>query len=92
MLEKDIEQKVVDHATSLGALYLKLNVRGQTGWPDRMFIYKGTVLFVEFKLPGEVPEPHQLVIHALLEQHLMSVMVIDDIQQGKEIINVLCNQ
>lgn len=51
----------------LGVLNLKLNVRGNTGYPDRLFfIPGGRPLLIEFKRPGEQPTPKQLHIHQQL--------------------------
>lgn len=40
-LESKIEQKVCRDALRMGVRNLKLNVTGQTGWPDRMFLIPG---------------------------------------------------
>lgn len=53
ILESRIERKRVRLMEAAGWLSLKLNVRGQTGWPDRLFLSPaGHILFVEFKRPG----------------------------------------
>lgn len=51
----------------LGVRSIKLNLTGNTGWPDRLFfIPGGRPLLIEFKQPGETPEPRQRLIHAFL--------------------------
>jgi len=40
--------------------HLKLNLIGNRGWPDRLFIFaNGVTVWVEFKRQGEEPEPLQ---------------------------------
>jgi hypothetical protein len=45
--ESAIERKVVLWAKKNGVLTMK--IRGERGWPDRLFIRNGAVIFVEFK-------------------------------------------
>jgi hypothetical protein len=59
MLEKQIEQRVIKWAIERGALCLKLNLTGNTGWPDRLFCHEGRVCFIEFKRPGGKLERNQ---------------------------------
>jgi hypothetical protein len=63
-----IEEAVCEEALrEWGVLNKKLNGRGDTGWPDReFFIPGGKPLLIEFKAPGEEPDPKQLFIHAQL--------------------------
>lgn len=81
MLETDIEQRACARALKeLGVRSLKLNVVGQTGWPDRMFFVPGgRPLFIEFKRPGEEPGPKQQHIHALLRHIKYEVQVHDTV-------------
>lgn len=66
-LEVKIEERTVELAAALGVTSLKLNVKSTTGWPDRMFLIPGgRPFFIEFKQPGEEPEPRQRVVHAHL--------------------------
>jgi len=59
MLEKDIEQTVVDWAKTNGFLALKVTFT-ENGYPDRLFISPfGHTIFIEFKRPGEVPRALQ---------------------------------
>lgn len=61
LLEKDIEKKVTNDARKLGITYaIKLELRTDAGWPDRLFLIPGgRPLFIEFKRQGEVPRPLQ---------------------------------
>ena len=64
----------------LGVRSLKLNVTGSTGWPDRLFfIPGGRPLFIEFKRPGEEPDPKQRHIHEVLKHNGYEVQVHDTI-------------
>lgn len=47
-------------------LYLKLKTPGTRGAPDRIVIWNGGLMFIEFKREGEVPSTLQLIIHELL--------------------------
>jgi hypothetical protein len=53
MREIDIESKVVAWAKTHDITVLKLNIMGNTGWPDRVFLHLGRLVFIEFKRPGE---------------------------------------
>jgi hypothetical protein len=86
-LEKVTEQTVVDYAVAHGCLVLKLNVTGRRGWPDRMFIYKGKVFFIEFKRTGEKPSKLQEEIHARLRQHEIAVYIVDSWSRGINLVS-----
>ena len=75
--ESSIEQQVVDWAAANDYLVVKMNIQGRKGWPDRLFIYNGHVVFIEFKKPGEVLEPIQDYVHRLLRKHKVPVGVFD---------------
>ena len=70
MLESThVEEPVVEWALSeLGVRSIKLNLGGNTGWPDRLFfIPGGRPLLIEFKRPGSDLEPRQRLIRAFLK-------------------------
>ena len=78
-LESKIEQKVCRDALRMGVRNLKLNVTGQTGWPDRMFLIPGgRALFIEFKRPGSQVRPKQEYIHQVLRHLGYHVEIHDD--------------
>ena len=60
-LEKSIETKVVTDAYfDLGVPSIKLGLRYDVAYPDRLFfIPGGRPLFIEFKVAGEDPNPLQ---------------------------------
>jgi hypothetical protein len=74
---------VCRHADKLCILHVKLNIRGRRGWPDREFLIPGgKPLFMEFKRPGEEPEPIQEFIHGQLRDAGYTVLVIDNTIAG----------
>ena len=60
---------------------------GSGGLPDRVFLFAGRVAFVEFKRPGGKVTPLQLQKHAELTEHGFTVLVVDDVAQGKMVID-----
>jgi hypothetical protein len=83
-LESSIESAVVRLARSIGCLAYKLHERGA---PDRLFIAPdGRPFFIEFKRPGAKPRPEQEYEHARLRARGLMVHVVDDRDQGVEII------
>ncbi len=88
MLEKDIEKKVCDYAKTKNVLVYKFTSPARAAVPDRLFIGpKGRVWFVEFKREGQKPTPAQEREHTRLRGHSVSVFVIDDVEQGKAVVD-----
>ena len=87
-IEKDACDLIYKH---LGVLSSKLKVLGQTGFPDRIFwLPDGKPLLIEFKCPGEEPEPKQRHIHAQLRALGYMVEVHDnDLDALQAVINIL---
>lgn len=86
MLEKTIEQAVVNYAKKLGFLTFKFSSPSNRGVPDRIFIKKGKIFFIEFKKPnGKLRKLQEHVISSFLAEKV-DVYVIDDIEKGKKII------
>ena len=90
MLEKTIEQKVCDYAKEKGLLVYKFTSPNRAAVPDRMFVHPdGTVTFIEFKQTGKKPTPAQEREHARLRGHNVKVYVVDDVDQGKRLVDQL---
>lgn len=89
ILESRIETKATEHATKLGMLSLKLNVKGQVGWPDRLYAYRGEIIFIEYKAAKEKPKPIQLHIHDLLRKNDVRVFVVDNLLDATFILDKL---
>jgi hypothetical protein len=79
-LESKIEQDTCDLVWKhLGIVGSKLVTPGDTGYPDRIFwLPGGKPLLIEFKRPGEEPEPKQEYIHAQLRKLGYQVEVHDN--------------
>lgn len=82
-LESDIQEKVTLHAIHIGLIPVRINVVGRKGWPDYGYGYAGRMCFIEYKRPGEKPEPLQAYVHKILRDQGFDVFVIDDIEKGK---------
>jgi hypothetical protein len=77
LLEKSIEDKVVKWARTAGWLALKVNFV-EKGFPDRLFIYRGHTIFLEFKKPGEKPEALQEFRIAELQRQGIPAFWVDN--------------
>jgi hypothetical protein len=86
VLEKQIETKVCDYAKSKGVLAYKFTSPARAAVPDRMFIYKGRVFFIEFKREGQKPTPAQEREHNRMRQHEINVFVVDNVTEGEFVI------
>lgn len=86
-LEKDIETQVCKYAKSHGWLVYKFSSPNNRGVPDRIFITpKGSTVFVEFKRKGKMPTKLQEHVHETLKNQGCAVWVIDDVQEGKQMV------
>jgi len=90
-LESRIEQKASEYAKSLGMMTLKLNVKGQSGWPDRLYVWNGHVWFIEYKQYKHTLRPLQSIIHSQLTKLGAVVRVADNLIDARSIINELYN-
>lgn len=92
MLEKQIEKKVCDYAKSKHCLVYKFTSPARASVPDRLFIsMTGRVWFIEFKAKGKKPTPGQAREIARLQAYGVRVFVVDDVEQGKQIIDEMVN-
>jgi hypothetical protein len=90
MLEKQIEAKVCEYAKSKGVLAYKFTSPARAAVPDRMFIAPdGRVWFCEFKREGQKPTAAQDREHIKLRQQKVNVFVIDNVAEGKLMIDVM---
>ena len=90
--ESDIEQKTCDLVWQLlGVKGSKLKIIGENGFPDRIFwIPGGKPFLIEFKKPGEDPEPLQTENHDVLRKLDYKIEVHDNEYEACEaIINYL---
>ena len=91
MLEAQIEKTVSEYARGKGFLAYKFTSPNRAAVPDKLFILpSGHMFFCEFKRTGQKPTVPQEREHARLRQQNVQVYVVDDIQQGKDIIDSMC--
>ena len=86
--ESTVEGDVVNHGEATDWVQYKLKSANNRGLPDRMFLKGGVILFIEFKSPGEPPTKLQKLIHGALCFAGFPVHVIDNIAQGKNLLNI----
>ena len=86
MLEKTIERAVCKAAKAAGWLCFKFTSPGNVGVPDRLFIKDGRHIFIEFKAPGRQPRKIQIAVINKMIATGAEVYIVDDIQEGKEIL------
>ena len=86
MRESKIEEAVCKYAKEQGCLVYKFTSPGRRSVPDRIFIHKGHVFFVEFKAPGKKPTKGQEREMERLREQGIKVYVCDDIEGGKFLI------
>jgi len=88
-LEKDIEKKVCNYAKQLGCLVYKFTSPARRSVPDRLFIMPGGRCFmVEFKRKGCKPTPAQEIEIEKIRQQGTTVLVIDNVTDGKVAIEI----
>jgi hypothetical protein len=58
-LEKVLERHLSDYCREENIIYIKGSAAGKRGFPDRMLIRSGKVLFLELKRKGCKPRPIQ---------------------------------
>jgi len=86
MRESHIENAVRKHAKALGWRAEKVNTVNDRGRPDRRFSRAGRYFYIEFKAPGEKLRPKQEDQIRKMRAEGDTVYVVDNIQQGKDIV------
>lgn len=82
-LESSVENKVVRWAERRGLEFVKLNLTGRRGYPDRLFFIPGGRPFLlELKRPGEKPEKLQQYQIARLRKKGYDVEWTDSAEQA----------
>ena len=91
LLEKDIERGFVKEfkKTYPRAICLKMSLRGQWGWPDRMLVMpSGQILFIELKAPGVTRlSPTQAIIQEKLLSLRQKVLTTSSIVEAMLFVN-----
>ena len=87
MLEKRIEQRLVQRAKEAGGMAIKWVAPAMAGVPDRIvFLPGGVVIFVELKAPGKVSTALQVRIQQMLKNLGADVQVIDSLKAVDDLI------
>lgn len=82
MNEKTLERKLTKSVKSMGGISLKFHSTYNTGYPDRIIIMPGGVIYwVELKSTGKKPTPKQQLIHEQMRSLNALVYVIDNTEQ-----------
>jgi Holliday junction resolvase len=89
MRESTIERAVCAYAKTKGCLVMKLSGPNQKGQPDRLFIYRGEMLFVEFKAPGKLPTALQARWIKKLREQKMFASWCDNVNAGRSMIDAV---
>jgi hypothetical protein len=90
VLEKEIEARVCEYARSKGVLVYKFTSPARAAVPDRLFIGPdGRMWFCEFKAAGKKPTPAQEREHTRLREQKVNVFVIDNVDSGKMVIDMM---
>ncbi|OED34608.1 hypothetical protein AB832_07220 [Flavobacteriaceae bacterium (ex Bugula neritina AB1)] len=86
MLESKIEAKVTEYAKKQGLLVYKFTSPNNKGVPDRIFIYKGNVFFIEFKSArGRFSKLQKFTIEQI-KNNSIAVYTVRNVQHGIRII------
>lgn len=85
--EEKIEQAVVAWAEARGWDAIKMNIQGNRGYPDRLFISQvGVHVWIEFKRPGEKPRKLQDYRLKALRKRSVHATWVDSVAHGQEML------
>ncbi len=88
MKESEIEKQICTYAISRGWLPIKFTSPNRQGVPDQVMLgYGEKILFIEFKKPGGKLSSNQLRLIKKFALRGVIVHVIDNVEDGKELIN-----
>lgn len=80
MLEKDVEQRLVQSVKNAKGICMKFVSPGIDGVPDRLVLLPGRkIAFVELKAPGKKPRPLQIKRMKQLSVLGFPCYVLDDV-------------
>ena len=85
MLESSLERSCCAWASKELAVK-NLKLVSMVGIPDRLFMYRGAVLFIELKAPGQQARTIQKYIHQTLQNNGFRVEVVDNAAQSKKLM------
>jgi hypothetical protein len=94
--EKEIQRDIANFLKQEKKLFINppMNKRSTlpSGWPDFTFSVNGRFVGVEVKIPGAVPDPHQLECHKELRLDGNLVFVVTSLEQFRAIFSSLSNK
>lgn len=85
-LESKIERDACTYAELRGWFQAKFVSPGKRGVPDRIFIRRGRVIFIEFKKAGETLRPQQVKRVREMREHGAEVFVCDNLEEAKGVL------
>jgi hypothetical protein len=90
--ESTIESAVVRYARRQGVRCVKLAGSHDRGKPDRMFLLRNRVMFMELKRPGGKPTALQLKWQEELTAEGFVSLIIDNIKDGCDAVDTFISQ
>lgn len=84
--EDEVELTVVAWAENNGWVARKVQYIGRSGCPDHVFVGYGRTIWIEFKRPGEAPNPQQVREHRRFRAGGVTVFVIDNARDGVDVL------
>ena len=82
--EREIELRVSAYARYLDMLTYKFTSPSNRGVPDRVFLYKGHTMFIEFKRTRRKKlDPLQNAVRRKFSEQGFIVQICNDIDEGK---------
>jgi len=102
MRESKLESELRKYAESKGCVFYKLKGAGDVGKPDRVvtcggqsvrgfYHCWGRTIYLELKAPGEKPRGRQLIEHDRIRRSGGIVLVIDNLDDGRDLIDTMCD-
>lgn len=88
-LETSEEKDVVAYAERHGVESIKLNLTGNVGWPDRLFLAPDCPIFIEFKRKNLDAEPIQYSRIRYLLRNRYHVYICDSAAKAIAILESL---
>lgn len=90
-IEDIIETTVCNKAEMAGWIVRKVKwgQQGRRSAMDRLFLKAGRHVWIEFKAPGEKPEPLQAREHKRFREQGAEVHVIDNVRDGLKVLGLL---
>ena len=87
MKESMIEKKLTKYAGERGSFSFKLNSYSTNGLPDRVYLYKGMILFIEIKNASGRLSSTQQHMRSIFRNHGINYNVIYSVQEGYSLID-----